>query len=137
MLESDPIDETTMSPRVAAIFEEIRATRGQGHVNNFWRRLAKDEDLLDATWSRMRAVMVEESGEGLDHFTKELIYLAISIANGCVYCVHCHTTSARHLGMTEAQYADLLDIAALASQTNALATELKVPVDEQYLGDSE
>ncbi|MEO1723377.1 MAG: carboxymuconolactone decarboxylase family protein [Pseudomonadota bacterium] len=137
MLESDPIDERTMSPRVAAIFEEIRATRGQGHVNNFWRRLAQDEDLLDATWSRMRAVMVEGSAEGLDHFTKELIYLAISIANGCVYCVHCHTTSARHLGMTEAQYADLLDIAALASQTNALATELKVPVDEQYLGDSE
>jgi alkylhydroperoxidase family enzyme len=35
--------------------------------------------------------------------------------------------------MTEAQYAELLAVIGMASETNALVTALKVPVDEQFL----
>jgi alkylhydroperoxidase family enzyme len=35
--------------------------------------------------------------------------------------------------MTPEQYAELLAVVGMASETNALVTALKVPVDEQYL----
>ncbi|MEM6679581.1 MAG: carboxymuconolactone decarboxylase family protein [Pseudomonadota bacterium] len=132
MLENDLLDDTEANPAVAAVFDDIRTSRGDGAVNNFWRALAHDPKLLEATWARMKATMMDSTPDGLDPFSKELVYLAVSIANGCIYCVHCHTAAARKLGMTEAQYADLLAVVAIASQTNALATELKVPVDDAY-----
>ena len=35
--------------------------------------------------------------------------------------------------MTDAQYGELLAVVAMASQTNALANGLRVPVDEAFL----
>ena len=61
-----------------------------------------------------------------------MIYIAVSIANACSYCVHSHTAAARAKGMTDAQYAELLAIVALAARTNHLATDLQVPADEVF-----
>lgn len=101
-------------------------------MNNIWRALANDPPALKATWSRLKEVMVEGREGGLDPLTKELIYLAISTANGCSYCVHSHTAAARAKGMTDAQYGEFLDIVAMAAQTNALAIALQTPVDEVF-----
>jgi AhpD family alkylhydroperoxidase len=68
----------------------------------------------------------------LDPLVKELIYVAVSTANGCGYCVHSHTASARAKGMTPDMHAELLAVVAMASQTNALATALGVPVDARF-----
>jgi AhpD family alkylhydroperoxidase len=68
----------------------------------------------------------------LDPFVKELIYIAVSTANGCGYCVHSHTAAARAKGMTPAQHGELLSVITMASQTNALATALGVPVDDRF-----
>lgn len=68
----------------------------------------------------------------LDPMVKEMIYLAVSAANGCSYCVHSHTAAARAKGMTEAQHGELLSVIAMASQTNALANALQIPVDERF-----
>jgi AhpD family alkylhydroperoxidase len=68
----------------------------------------------------------------LDALTKELIYIAVSAANSCEYCVHSHTAAARAKGMSDAQHAELLAVIAMASQTNALANSLQVPVDEAF-----
>ncbi len=68
----------------------------------------------------------------LDPLTKELIYIAVSIANACSYCVHSHTAAARAKGMTDAQHAELLAIVALAAKTNHLANGLQVPVDRAF-----
>ncbi|MEL6233524.1 MAG: carboxymuconolactone decarboxylase family protein [Pseudomonadota bacterium] len=128
------LDDASASPEAGDVFDEIRAARGTDYVNNFWRALAADPALLRATWDRLRAVMGGRDGEdGLDPLTKELIYIAVSTANGCGYCVHSHTAAARAKGMTEAQFADLLAVIAIASQTNALATALQVPVDAAFL----
>jgi alkylhydroperoxidase family enzyme len=35
--------------------------------------------------------------------------------------------------MSEAQYAELLSVIAMAHQTNGLATAMKVPVDPEFL----
>ncbi|MEM9145668.1 MAG: carboxymuconolactone decarboxylase family protein [Pseudomonadota bacterium] len=125
-------DESVGDPRVAAVFSDIRATRGTDNINNFWRALANDPPLLEATWARLKMVM----GPGaLNPLTKELLYLAVSMANSCDYCIHSHTTAARAKGMTDAQHGELLAILAMASQTNALATALAVPVDQAFNAD--
>ena len=68
----------------------------------------------------------------LDPLVKELVYIAVSTANACSYCVHSHTAAARAKGMTEAQHAELLRVIALAARTNHLVTALQVPVDAAF-----
>ena len=113
-----------------AVFDDIRAKRQTDYVNNFWRALAADPALLRATWERLQAVMAPGA---LDPLVKELIYVAVSAANGCGYCVQSHTAAAKAKGMTPAMHGELLAVVAMASQTNALATALAVPVDERFL----
>jgi len=117
-------------PRVKAVFDDIRATRKTDFVNNLWRALAFDAALLQSTWSEVKALMAAPTQ--LDPMTKEMIYIAVSIANACSYCVHSHTAAARAKGMTDAQHAELLAIVALAAKTNHLATGLQVPVDAVF-----
>lgn len=112
-----------------ATFDDIREKRQTDYVNNFWRALAHDPALLRATWERIQTVMAPGA---LDPLVKELIYVAVSVANGCGYCIHSHTAAARAKGMTPAMHAELLAVIAMASQTNALATALQVPVDERF-----
>ncbi len=123
------LDDASATPEARAVFDEIRAARGTDYVNNFWRALAADPALLRQTWERVREVMAPGA---LDPLVKELVYVAVSAANGCGYCVHSHTAAARAKGMTEAQHAELLAVIACASQTNALAQALQVPVDPRW-----
>ena len=68
----------------------------------------------------------------LDSVTKELIYIAVSVVNGCEYCVHSHTAVARKKGMTEEMRSELLSVIAMASQTNALANAYQIEVDGSF-----
>jgi AhpD family alkylhydroperoxidase len=117
-------------PRVKAVFDDIRATRKTDVVNNLWRTLAFDPALLESTWAEVKRLMATPSR--IDPLTKEMIYIAVSIANACSYCVHSHTAAARAKGMSDAQHAELLAIVALAAKTNHLATGLQVPVDTVF-----
>jgi AhpD family alkylhydroperoxidase len=124
------IEYENASGEVRAVFDDIKHTRGIKDVNNFWKALANQPATLKRTWENLREIMQPGA---LDAVTKEMIYLAVSVANNCDYCIHSHTASARAKGMTEAQYAELLAVIGMASETNALVTALKVPVDEQFL----
>jgi AhpD family alkylhydroperoxidase len=126
-------EEVANSPRVKAVFDDIRATRKSEFVNNFWRALANQPTLLERTWSSIKKVMFEPGA--LDPLTKELIYIAVSVTNGCSYCVHSHTASARAKGISDEQYAELSAIIGMASETNALATTLQIPVDAEFMVD--
>jgi AhpD family alkylhydroperoxidase len=55
-----------------------------------------------------------------------------ALAHGCNYCIHSHTAAARAKGMTEAEYAELLAIVGMASETNRLVTGLGVEVDDAF-----
>jgi uncharacterized peroxidase-related enzyme len=124
-------DEANQQPAVKAVFDDIRQVRGSDFINNFWRALANDPPTLKRTWESLRAIM---GGEGaLDPLTRELIYIAVSAANGCSYCIHSHTAAAKQKGMTEAQHMHLLAIIGMASETNNLATALQIPVDREFL----
>ncbi len=126
--------EVEAEPRVRAVFDDIRATRKSDFVNNFWRGLANQPDVLERSWAELKAVMVAPGA--LDPLTCELIYMAVSITNGCTYCIHSHTAAARAKGLTEAQYADFLAVLGLAAKTNALVTGLQLPVDPEFLAGS-
>ena len=123
------LDDEELSPEAAAVFADIRAVRGSDFVNNFWRALAHDPALLKATWERLKGVMAPGA---LDPLVKEMIYVAVSTANGCEYCVHSHTAAAKAKGMTDAQYGELLAVIGMAMQTNGLATALQVEVDDAF-----
>ncbi|TSJ60329.1 carboxymuconolactone decarboxylase family protein [Starkeya sp. 3C] len=124
-------EEAAVNPAVQAVFDDIRATRKSDFINNFWRALAHDPAALKRTWESLKAIMVAEGP--LDPLTRELIYIAVSTANGCSYCIHSHTAAARAKGMTDDQHAHLVAIIGMAAQTNALVTALQVPVDEAFL----
>lgn len=117
------------SAEALAVFNEIRERRGTDYVNNFWRVLAHDPVQLRAVWERAQSVMAPGA---LDPLVKELIYIAVSVVNGCSYCIHSHSAAARAKGLTPQMHAELLEVIALASQTNALAVALGVPVDTRF-----
>jgi AhpD family alkylhydroperoxidase len=122
------------SLEVREVFDDIKRTRNVQDVNNFWKALANHPETLKRTWESLREIM--KSG-ALDPLTKEMIYIAVSIANNCDYCVHSHTASARMKGMTDAQYQELLAVIGMAHQTNALAIGMKVPIDPNFMVDPE
>jgi AhpD family alkylhydroperoxidase len=123
-------EEVAADARVRTVFEDIRTTRKSAFVNNFWRALANQPELLERTWQSIKRIMVEPGS--LDPLTKELIYIAVSTTNTCSYCVHSHTASARAKGLTDEQYAEFLAIVGMAAETNALATTLQIPVDPEF-----
>ena len=115
---------------VKAVYDDIRKTRQTDFINNFWKALANYPATLKRVWSAGKEVMAP--GE-IDALTKEMVYIAVSVANACEYCVHSHTSAAFGKGMTEAQYGELLAVIALAQQNNGLASGMQVPVDEEFL----
>jgi AhpD family alkylhydroperoxidase len=123
-------DMVSADPRVKSVFDDIRSTRNSDFVNNFWRALANQPPLLERTWSSVKEVMIAPGT--LDPLTKELIYIAVSTANGCSYCVHSHTAAARAKGLSDQQLAEFLAIIGMAAETNSLATALQIPIDPEF-----
>lgn len=126
------LGDEALSPQAAAVIADIKAVRKTDFINNFWRVLANDPALLARTWDSLKQVMAPGA---LDPQIKEMLYVAVSIANGCEYCIRSHTAAARARGMSEAQLGELLAVVGMASETNRLATGLQVPVDEAFLPD--
>ncbi len=126
----EPIEYANASAEVRAVYDDIMATRKTDWVNNFWKVLAHEPATLRRVWSNIKQIM----GPGaLDPAVKEMLYVAVSVSNGCRYCTASHGAAARKKGMTEAQYWELLAIVGLANDLNRLVTALEVPVDEQFL----
>jgi AhpD family alkylhydroperoxidase len=124
-----PINYDEASPEVRAVYDEIKAARGVPDVNNFWKYLAHHPQSLRRTWDSVKEVM--QAGE-LDPLTKELIYIAVSVTNGCEYCIASHTAAARQKGMTEGMLGELIAVVGMANETNRLVQGWRVPVDEQF-----
>jgi AhpD family alkylhydroperoxidase len=123
--------EADAIPAVKAVFDDIRATRKTDFINNFWRGLANDPATLARTWAGLKAVMTGDTA--LAPVVQEMIYIAVSTANACSYCIHSHTAAAKAKGMTPEMHAELLAIIGLAAQTNHLVTGMQLPVDDVFL----
>jgi len=117
------------SPEVRAVYDDIMATRKTDWINNFWKAIAHDPVTLKRTWESIKQIM----GPGaLDPLTKELIYVAVSVANNCSYCIASHTASAVKKGMTPEMFKELQAVIGMAAETNKLVTGYRVEIDQQF-----
>jgi AhpD family alkylhydroperoxidase len=114
---------------VRAVYDDIMTTRKVDWINNFWKVLANHPVTLRRTWESIKQIMMPGA---LDARTKEMIYLAVSVTNGCAYCIASHTAAARKAGMTDAMHGELLAVVGMANETNALANGTQVEIDEQF-----
>jgi AhpD family alkylhydroperoxidase len=124
-----PISAASASPQVRAVFDDIKATRKVDDVNNFWKYLANDPATLRRTWESVKEIMAPGA---LDALTKEMIYLAVSVTNGCGYCIASHGAAARKAGMSEAMFGELMGVVGMANETNRLANGYRVPIDKAF-----
>lgn len=127
MAYAKPIDYEDASPEVKALFDEIKALRKVDDVNNFWKFLANDPATLRRTWESIKDIMAPGA---LDPVMKELIYIAVSVTNGCEYCIASHTAAAEKKGMTPAMFNEMMAIVGMANETNRLVTGYRVELDE-------
>ena len=124
-----PIEYSEASAAVRAVFDDIKKTRNVPDVNNFWKYLARDPALLKRTWESVKDVMAPGA---LDPLTKEMVYLAVSVTNGCGYCIASHGAAARKAGMSEAMFGELMAVVGMANETNRLANGYRVPIDPAF-----
>ena len=123
------IETEEASPEVRAVYDDIMATRQIDWVNNFWKALAVQPELLRRTWEAVKEVMAPGA---LDPLVKEMLYVAVSVTNGCAYCINSHTAAARKKGMTDDMLAELMAVIGMANQTNSLVNGFQVDLDEAF-----
>jgi AhpD family alkylhydroperoxidase len=123
------VEYQAASPEVREVYDDIMATRKINWINNFWKALAVRPDLLRRTWNGVKKVMAPGV---IDDLTKEMVYVAVSVTNGCQYCINSHTAAARKKGMSDEMLSELMAVVGMANQTNALANGFQIEVDEAF-----
>ena len=129
MSRPQPIEYADASPQVRAVFDDIKRSRDVEDVNNFWKYLAHDPATLERTWTSFKEIM---SPGALSPLVKEMLYVAVSVTNGCGYCIASHAAAARKAGMTEAMFGEMMAVVGMANETNRLANGYRVPIDAAF-----
>jgi AhpD family alkylhydroperoxidase len=62
-----------------------------------------------------------------------MVYLAVSITNGCDYCTVSHTAAARKAGMTDAMLHELIAVIGMANETNRIVNAYRVEPDPKLV----
>ena len=123
------IEYADASPEVRAVYDDITATRKVDWINNFWKALANDPALLKRTWEDIKQIMAPGA---LDPLVKEMIYVAVSVTNGCQYCIASHSAAARKKGMSAEMFHELMAVVGMANESNRLANGYQIQVDEAF-----
>ena len=124
-----PISEKEATGKVKEVFDEIKNVRKITEVPNFWKYLANDPNELERTWTSLKEIMKKGA---LDPVTKELIYVAVSITNGCEYCIKSHSLAAKKKGASDEMLKEMFAVVGLANKNNKLVDSYQVEVDETY-----
>jgi len=122
-----PIEENKATGKVKEVYDDIKSSRHITEVPNFWRMLANDPNELERSWNSLKQVMKKGA---LDHVTKELIYVAVSITNGCEYCIRSHSFAAKKKGATDEMLKEMFAVVGLANKNNKLVDSYQVEVDD-------
>ena len=120
------ISEKKAKGKVKTIYDEIKKVRKIKKIPNFWKTLANDPSTLERTWNSLQQVMKKGA---LDPFTKEMIYVAVSMTNSCEYCIRSHSLAAKKKGMSDEMLKELIAVVAMANETNRLVESYQVKVD--------
>ena len=124
-----PVNENKIEGKVKDVFEDIKKTRKVEEVPNFWKFIANDPDTLERTWNSMKQVMKKGA---LNEVTKELIYVAVSISNGCEYCIKSHSAAAIKKGATKQMLSEMIAVTGMANEANRLVEGYQVEIDEKF-----
>ena len=123
------IEENEATAKVKEVYEDIKKKRNVKFITNFWKMLANEPDTLERTWNSLQQVMKKGA---LDEMTKELIYVAVSMANSCEYCIKSHSIAAKKQGASKEMLAELIAVVSMANETNRLVEAYQVKVDSIY-----
>ena len=124
-----PIQESEAKGKVKEIFDEIKSVRQITEVPNFWKSLANNPETLERTWTSLQQVMKKGA---LDPVVKELIYVAVSVTNGCEYCIKSHSLAAKKKGATDEMLNEMIAVTGMANETNRLVEGYQVEIDENF-----
>ena len=124
-----PISENEAQGKVKEVFEDIKSSRNIEEVPNFWKYIANDPDTLERTWNSMKQVMKKGA---IDEVTKELIYVAVSVSNGCEYCIKSHSAAAIKKGATKQMLSEMIAVTGMANEANRLVEGYQVDIDEKF-----
>jgi len=122
-----PIEENEAKGKVKEIYEDIKNKRQITEVPNFWKNLANNPETLERTWTSLQQVMKKGA---LDPIVKELIYVAVSVTNGCEYCIKSHSIAAKKKGATDEMLNEMIAVVGMANETNRLVEGYQVEVDD-------
>jgi uncharacterized peroxidase-related enzyme len=120
------VDENDPHPLVRKVFADIKATKKIDFIPNIWRALATNPQHLELCWTRLKAIM--QPGK-VDLLTKEIIALAVSVANGCTYCINSHSAAVQRLGLDTEAFSEVLAVIGLYGQMNKLADAFQIEPD--------
>ena len=120
-----------MNPRGKAVVDDIARRRNidPADINNVWKALARHPAVMEQFAGEMKEAFAPGK---LDPLTKELVYLAVSIANQCDYCIASHGTMARKKGMTDEMHEEFMRVVLAAMKGNKIASAYRVPVDQAF-----
>ena len=121
------ISENKIKGKVKKIFDNIKKVRKIKNIPNFWKTIANDPDTLERTWNSLQQVMKKGA---INSLTKEMIYVAVSMTNGCDYCIRSHILTAKKKGMSDKMLKELIAVVAMANETNNLVGSYQIEVDE-------
>lgn len=127
-----PIKESQAVGKVAAVFDDIKATKNIDFVPALWRTIATNSAQLEVVWTTLKTLMHPEAvgrTARLDPQTREMIALAVSATNGCPYCINSHTAALLKLGIDQETLGELMAIVGLFNMTNSLANGYQVEPD--------
>ena len=123
------IEQNEATGKVKDIYDEIKKVRQISEIPNFWKSLANNPETLERTWTSLQQVMKKGA---LDPIVKELIYVAVSITNGCEYCIKSHSFAAKKKGATDDMLNEMIAVVGMANETNKLVEGYQVEVDKIY-----
>lgn len=120
------VDEQSASPRVKAIFDDIKATKKIDFVPNFWRAMAAHPDNLERAWNQGKSIMKDGK---ISLLLKEIVAVAVSVTNSCRYCINAHTAACLKLGLDQESLGEVLAVIGLYNQFNKMADAFQIEPD--------
>lgn len=120
------VEEKAASPRVRAVFDDIKATKKIDFVPNFWRALAAHPDNLERAWAQAKPIMRDGK---VSLLIKEIVALAVSVTNSCRYCINSHTAASLKLGLDQDGLGEVLAVIGLYNQFNKMADAFQIDPD--------
>lgn len=98
------VSQKAAPEEVRAIYADIR--REFGRVPTFFQSMAMSPSILKGTWEKVRGTLIEGQ---VPRTVKEMIIVAVSSANNCLYCQEMHSALLGAMGINGTTLTSLVE----------------------------